>query len=480
MCTHGRFVTNQYTHQQFWCKCGKCKACKQEKAAARSSRIRNEYDGKSAIYFCTLTYDRMSCPYFKEKDLQVLKDNEFGFLNIYRGHDIKWSVQKQKYIKTYAETLLEEVPVDFSNYDERSFYFKHLKHQYGKVGVCYFRDLQNFEKRFRIRLQRSGYDFKLKFFNVSEYGGKSLRPHFHFLLFAPPSYDEVLRTAFIESWPFGRRVRNAESFQLVQDDPAGYVSSYVNSANCVCEFLTDYFKSKHSASKYFGHGRNAFTLVSLTEKIERGCLDYSMSRNVEGVPTVLNLPIPKYVINRFFPLFKGYSRLGSSAVSDYLQSGFNGSKLSVLSKTYDARNVISKIDYSHEDIRKIGIRLFHAYESVKSLLEKDSDDIKFSVYDYAIMYEKAWRVYKSTCYKYFVLDSDINDFYKYDNICLLPRSRQLDLYNKLSHDTCKFIVSNNDKPHYVNKTAKMSSMFDKYCKQKDITNYVLTTIYDDL
>lgn len=479
MCTQGRFVTNRYTHQQFWCKCGKCKACQQEKAAARSSRIRSEYDGKSAIYFCTLTYDRISCPYFKEQDLRFLKDKEFGLLNIYRGHDIKWNVQKQKFIKTYAEKLLESVPVDFSNYDERSFYFKYLKHQYGKVGVCYFRDLQNFEKRFRIRLQRSGYDFKIKFFNVSEYGGKSLRPHFHFLLFAPSGYDEALRTAFVESWPYGRRVRDAKSFQLVKDDPAGYVSSYVNSGNCVCQFLTDYFKSKHSASKYFGHGRNAFTLASLAEKIERGCLDYSLSRTIEGVPTIVNLPLPKYVVNRFFPLFKGYSRLGCSAVSDYLQSGFNGSKLSVLSKTYDSRNIDKKISYTNEDIRKIGIRLYHAYQSVKSLLEKDTDVIKFSVVDYAFLYEKAWRAYKSTCYKYFVLDSNINDFYKYDNICLLSPSRQLDLFHKLSHDSCRFIVYNNDKPHYVNKTSKMSFMFDKYCKQKDTTNFVLSYMYDD-
>lgn len=481
MCQHGRFITNRYTHHQFWCKCGKCKSCQQEKAAARSSRIRNEYDGKSSIYFCTLTYDRMSCPYFKYEDLKSIRKIGYGSLPIYRGHDIKWSINKQKYIKHYAETLLEEVPINTENTDDRSFYFKFLKHQYGKIGVCYFRDIQLFEKRFRERLRRRGFTDKLKFFNVVEYGGKSLRPHFHFLLFAPPGNDEVLRQTFVESWPFGRRVRNEESFQHVKDDPAGYVSSYVNGSNSVCAFLSSYFKVKHSASKYFGHGRKSFDFHEIAKKINDGCLEYSMQRNVEGVPTVLNFPIPKYVINRYFPLFKGYSRLASSAVFDYISTACRPNTLCAFGRCYDNLNVKQKISYSSDDLHKISVRLKHAYENVKKYMSPNTDGCEFSFTDYAILYEKAWRVYKSTCFKYFVTDDNINDFYKYDNICLKSPSEQLNLFHRLKGSclNVQFIIDNNEKPHYKNKSLKMAGYFDKYCKQKDTTNFILMQMGDD-
>ena len=479
MCTHGHFVTNRYTHQQFWCKCGKCKACKQEKAAARSSRIRNEYDGKSSIYFCTLTYDRMSAPYFKESDLKYIKKIGYGNLPIYRGHSIKWSVNKQKYIKNYAETLLCEVPVNLENRDSRDFYFKFLKHQYGKIGVCYFPDLQLFQKRFRERLRRQGFTQRLRFFNVVEYGGKSLRPHVHFLLFAPSGYDEVLHTAFVSSWPFGRRVRKKKSFELVKDDPAGYVSSYVNSGNHLCTFLADYFKSKHSSSKLFGHGRKSFAFPEIAKKIESGDLSYNLQRIVKGVPTVFNLSVPKYVVNRFFPLFKGYSRLTSDAVFDCLRTGFKPNTFRAFGRYYDNLNVKKQISYSDEDLHKISIRLRHCYEVVKSFYPANKDGCEFSFTDYAILYEKAWRSYKSTCYRLFVCDDSVDDFYKYDNICMLKPERQLSLFHELGCRNKQFIVDNNEKPHVKNKTLKMTQFFDKYCKQKDTTNYVLSEIYDD-
>lgn len=475
MCTHGRYITNRYTHQQFWCTCGKCKSCQQEKASARSSRIRAEYDGKSAIYFCTLTYDRMSCPYFKIDDLNAIRDVGYGSLPIYRGHDIYWDINKQKYIKTYAETLLSDVPICTENLDDRSFYFKFLKHQFKKVGVCYFRDLQNFEKRFRERLRRSGFREKIRFFNVVEYGGKSLRPHAHFLLFTSPGYDEILRSAFVASWPFGRRVREKESFQLVRDDPAGYVSSYVNGGNSLCEFLASNFKAKHSASKYFGHGRKQFDIYEIEKGVKRGCLDYSYERVVKGVPTILSFPVPKYVVNRWFPLFKGYSRLTSSKVFDYLRSGFQPGVLGAIASEYDWYNEKQQIKYTSEDLRRIGIRFRHCYEKFLQFYPHAS------FVDYAKAYEATWRVYKSTCYRYFVLDPEVDDFFKYDNICLLPLKRQVNLFYSLGSPSPsrQFIVDNNEKPHYKNKSIKMAGMFDKYCKQKYTTNFVLMQSFDD-
>lgn len=96
--------------------------------------------------------------------------------------------------------------------------------------------------------------------------------------------------------------------------------------------------------------------------------------------------------------------------------------------------------------------------------------------DFAISFDNAWKVYKSTCYKHFVSDDAVNDFYKYDNICLMPPDRQVALHALLGHG-CNFVVDNNKKPHYVSQTTKMTKMYDKYEKQKKVIETCLSNIY---
>ena len=69
MCTQQRWITNHYTGNKIYVKCGHCKACLQEKANKRAQRIKNEYTSDKIILFVGLTYDRDSCPYIKESDL---------------------------------------------------------------------------------------------------------------------------------------------------------------------------------------------------------------------------------------------------------------------------------------------------------------------------------------------------------------------------------------------------------------------------
>ena len=51
MCLNARYIFNPYSRRKVLVNCGKCKACLQEKACARSNRIRNNiYDGEIALY----------------------------------------------------------------------------------------------------------------------------------------------------------------------------------------------------------------------------------------------------------------------------------------------------------------------------------------------------------------------------------------------------------------------------------------------
>lgn len=487
MCTNGKFVTNRYTGSIFWSECGHCKSCLQKKAAKRSSRIRNEYDGKTNVFFVTLDYDRLSAPYFEQSDFDKLRKEKTDYnicysnLPVYRRYSIQWNANKRKYIRSWHPVELGryfvDVPgfVDKQNpfFDEVSKYcsLPWLKKQPGKIGVIYFPDIQRFNKRLRSNLKYHGYNEKIKVFNCTEYGPSSQRPHAHLLIFAPNISQEAFHAAVIKSWSFGRRVRNPKSCQLVTQDPAGYVSSYVNCNSNVSSFLATYFPPKHSASKYFGHGRQSFLLEEVEKKVSRGDLSYDLVRSTTSGQKVFHLPIPKYVVNRFFPLFKGYSRFIGHQVLEFLSGGFDSGRLFKFSFQ---RNLDLPpkywIDYSLDDVKKISIRLKHAYEYYLSVFPGRS------LFDYARSFDSAWKVYKSTCYKHFISDDSVNDFYKYDNICLLHPDVQHALHDRLARGK-PFIVENNSKPHYVAQTIKMTQMFDKYEKQKKVTDLCLNNIY---
>lgn len=500
MCTHGRFVTNKYTGVTFWSKCGKCEACKQEKAAARAARIRAEYSKDVQVFFCELDYDRFSCPYFTQADYDKIKADKLNHvfkLPIYRDHNVRWNIKTQSYFHSFKPHLLYNHIIEDNDfqYDKSLQTCLWLNKSPRKIGVPYFKDIQDFEKRFRIWLKRKlNYDKKIKFFNVNELGEKRQRPHFHFLLYASGLTEAQVREAVIATWPFSSRARyekiavsqgkESKVVQLVIDDPAGYVSSYVNCDTYVSPFLRRYFNvAKHSASKLFGHGLSAFSLETIQKKVRDGNLLYTTQRTRGKSTEIIDIPLPKYVINRYFPLFKGYSRFTDHQVLEFLSSGFDIGYLVRESVRFDSRTNF-KINYTCDkhvnvsnnpdvfrigvvrgDLTKIRVRLLHAFEFFRSVYP----DASYT--DYARSFISAWNCYRSGVYKRFVTDETVSDFYKYDNIACFSPDRQSELYRQLDPD-CVFIVDNNEKPHYVNKTNKMKEMYYKYDKQKRVSDNV--------
>lgn len=479
MCTHGRWITNKYTRSKFFVGCGKCKSCLQEKAASRSARIRNEYDGVTPIYFVTLTYDNLSCPYVYKDDILNLSKLPDGFkkISVYRSSSLKWNGFKKKYVRLYKPELLCDLPIREKDIDYNFTHVKCLNKSKNCVGVCYFQDLQLFIKRFRQHLHRKyNYEGKISYFDCSEYGGKSERPHYHLLIWCNLDQEKV-HDSVCASWKYGRRVRYKESCQLVTQDPAGYVASYVNSGSDLSSFHSVYFKPKHSHSKYFGHGLRAFSLEEVSKAVTRGNLEYASVRTIAGVPSVVNLPIPKYVVNRYFPLFKGYSRLTSHQVLEFLSRGFDVCYLHRESQNFDLNNPAVAINYDfpnsklsdrRSDYNIIFTRLSNAFRTYRRTFPSAS------FFDYAKAYEMTWRCFRSGVYRRFMEDEEVNPAYKYDNLCFLPKDYRDVVFDRL--DPTKravHIFDCNMKPHYVSRSRKMSEMYDKYCKQKDVTNFIL-------
>lgn len=496
MCTNKRWITNKYTGDKFFVKCGHCKSCLQEKAIMNTNRIRREFDGKRIALFVTLTYDRFSCPYILEQDFL----NKEPVLNIYRDCDVYRNARTGRYKRIYDQFKLDSVCVfDSFDSDGKPDYFvgryKWLKKQPHKVGVTYFKDFQNFVKRLRINCSRSFINHEgFTIFDCSEYGSRSLRPHFHFLLFISPDDDAFYREAICKAWPFAGQRRTRQYIELSRD-PASYVASYVNCTHSISAFFAKYFKPKHSFSHYFGTSDPQFSLPSLLSKINKGNLDYVVSRIKQGKSDA-HLLIPKYVINRYFPVFKGYFRLDDNEVynhlltagiglygSDYLRKDrkFQGVEkwkidslklpsdgsckvFKRLDGTYD---LYRKINYSFDDVRHINRLLLNA----RSRFIRETG---LNKYDFVIYHQAVWRLYKSCSLKAYWEDVNILTLERYDN--LFEVDSQV-IHNDYYHDLlagCEYVPLNpNEFRCNLDSTANNCRYFELYDKSKKVSNEIM-------
>ena len=138
-------------------------------------------------------------------------------------------MQKPIYVKKQSFTKIGSFPISSSDYDKISLdNLLMLNGTENSVGVCFYKDLQNFFKRLRINLSRRfQYEGDFSFYACSEYGETSGRPHFHVLLFIPSFQEALFRTACVESWPYADWSKLRRGIEVAKD-MSNYCASYVN------------------------------------------------------------------------------------------------------------------------------------------------------------------------------------------------------------------------------------------------------------
>ena len=172
MCTNKRKIYNKYTHKPLYVNCGYCPACQQEKANKNASRIRsNRLPGQIAL-FVHLTYLNECVPYILKSDLSKSPDS----INVYRDYDRSWTRvpgRKRKYLLHYKRLVR---PIDTLSmtddhgvneldcFDDVLKNIKTLQNTYNprwttlpmddKIGICYYKDVQNFIKKLKVNLSR--------------------------------------------------------------------------------------------------------------------------------------------------------------------------------------------------------------------------------------------------------------------------------------------------------------------------------------
>ena len=467
MCTNCRYIKNKYG-TSILVKCGHCPACLQEKAINRANRIRNTYNNDDFVpLFVTLTYNNHSVPYVNYYDL--FDSNKFlnSRCNIYRDSESFYVRNDSSYnfsLKTtYNRVVLKsvELPHDNSTYKNDRFVSLHGINDFDKIGVCYYPDIQNFFKRLNIYLYRH-YDYVqcFKSFQCSEYGPTSMRPHFHALIFVKKEVFnfERWKNAICACWPFSDLRKLSRSIEIAKN-VSSYVASYVNCSNTLPLLFQkcSEFRPKHSYSKMFGVSKDIFKLPKVLEMYDRGDLHYDCSSVRNGILVSDSLLLPKYVIGRYFPKFKGYFRLTCDEIA---QLCFRPASIFQLT---------DRLELTEVDAHKIYVMLCNKHTLCSSL--------GIDIYRFAIAYAGIYTLRSSQAYKDSLLQiKDTKDFFEYyDNI--------EDLYNGNIGNSSLWDIMPDDLDYNVNfntfssrlvDTANLTECYNSSNKDKKIRNFILS------
>ncbi len=488
MCVNKSWVLNKYNGKKYFVKCGHCPACQQEKAIKRTNRIKAAQKDIGAPYdelFITLTYDNKFIPYISRFQVTAFLSGFQDSLNIYRDFtarkvsDFKGRIVRQ--IKKGCFTLDSFKPELTCSRESllspkiplRGIQTKMSKDSFvqdiNKIGVVYLPDIQNFIKRLRINLFRKyGYTEELIYFYVCELGAESLRPHFHLLVFVKPGWFNVTSQCVRESWPFGRFFPKSIQRAI---NAASYVSSYVNCSSTIPDFFhkIKQFRPFHHYSKNFGFGKSDYSLRSVYEMFKRNDFGITCESNKDGVLTRTVVPVPLYVVNKYFRKFKGFSRLTSDEIYSIAQCPC------IIGKFRE------RIEAEDIELRRIYIALTNLQEQYLDYFKDDE-----SILPFGYVYSRIWFAYNAyklkLSHQNCLCDTDVLQLYDNLRECFYFQENGKDVgyirnenikrivYGSINY--FPFVSDPNLYPINVAKNSVLTEYYDKYDKYKRKLNLV--------
>lgn len=292
--------------------CGHCVACQNNKRSSLSLKLRLEEYTSKYCYFLTLTYDDDNLPLFSIGSDSLSKD----FIRLY---------PYSRRLKN--DTFIDDFCDDFYNFDsdfvdKMDYYssfvinYEHKYHKscvygHGLYALLYYRDIQLFLKRIRKHIFKY-YGEKIRFYIIGEYGTKSLRPHWHLLLFFNSS---ALSQAFEDCENVGTTSRPCQCPRFLRSfwgfgicdskrtngEAYNYVSSYVNQSSNFPKLLVLLSNQKSYHSIQLGQ---ILPLESFVSAIKEG--DYSFFERqffIDAYGVENTYSVWRSYYSRFFPKF---------------------------------------------------------------------------------------------------------------------------------------------------------------------------------
>ena len=318
-CFHPRKVTNRYTHETLFVRCGTCPSCLVHRSNIQCALISNMSSHFKYAYFFTLTYSDEFVPrvslevvercdaeseidaYMSDSDPRHLPydDSRYQIAATYlprsgcfrvhdsgRVRDFSETEDSYQFLHTFSGKEIRDLLVASNGrYDfaRKCVVFPSIDECRNEVLVLNPYDQNLFFKRLR-KLIAEKYDEKICYYLVSEYGGRTYRPHWHGILFFN---SDALTSSICElvskSWSYGRT-----DCSLSRGSAAGYVASYINSFVDLPDFFIrhkeikprSYHSKGLSVNKLFRQSAD----ISELQEVASSCLDgFSVPINGEYV-----------------------------------------------------------------------------------------------------------------------------------------------------------------------------------------------------
>lgn len=354
--------------------CGHCVACQNNKRSSLSLKLRLEEYTSKYCYFLTLTYNDDNLPLFSLGTDSL--NNDFLRIYPYTG-------------RLRNDSLIDDFCSDFYDFDSdfvdkidyySSFvlnyekkYGKSCVYGHGLYALLYYRDIQLFLKRLRKYIFKY-YGEKIRFYIIGEYGTKSLRPHWHLLLFFNSSklsqaFEDCVNVGtnsrecfcprfILPLWEYGicdSKRTNGECYN--------YVSSYVNQSANFPQLLVLLSNQKAYHSIQLGQILPLKDFITSIKKGDFSFFERQFYIDCFGVENTYSVWRSYY--SRFFPKFTCSNSMSFEQTYRVLTSF---ETLRVLYQTDSVsvicRRLFNHFHFNHSDYHDIFDYLRFAYYSV--------------------------------------------------------------------------------------------------------------------
>lgn len=318
-CFHPRKVTNRYTHETLFVRCGTCPSCLVHRSNIQCALISNMSSHFKYAYFFTLTYSDEFVPrvsievveregadteidaYMSDPDPRHLPYDDSRYViaatylprsGCFRVHDsgrvrdFSQTEELYQFIHPLSGREIQDLLIASNgryDFTRKCVVFPSIDECRNEILVLNPYDQNLFFKRLR-KLIAEKYDEKICYYLVSEYGGRTYRPHWHGILFF--NSDELTSSIcelVSKSWSYGRT-----DCSLSRGSAAGYVASYINSFVDLPEFFNRHKKIRPRS--YHSKGLSVNQLfcqssdISKLQEVSSSCFDgFSVPINGEYV-----------------------------------------------------------------------------------------------------------------------------------------------------------------------------------------------------
>ena len=291
-CLHPIKVQNPITKEYQRVACGKCSACRANKMLIYRNQLDLEQQNSVETYFITLTYDEDHVPYY-----QMHYNDRFNVYTLTCCCDRDISSEDFIVLSQYDNDQASKV----------------IKRRHSdRVAYPYFRDVQLYLKRLRFFYEKN-YQGRFRFYAISEYGPKHLRPHFHLLLFFDRQIPNEMYVQLSESWSYG-----FVDAQLAKQ-ASQYLSQYVSSANTLPRFYIDTreLQPRCTHSSFLGKSKMARSVRELLNTPDRDLIYTCFAQDEKTYAS--NLYFGWQNICRLFPRCPGIGVQDAKAILQYAQ-----------------------------------------------------------------------------------------------------------------------------------------------------------------